>query len=309
MEAKRNHFDFNFIGNILIKLSILVASKNQAKYIPDMLLALKAQSFQDFELIVVDSFSSDGSIKLFESFKKSRIFLRECSAEDAHLFGLQKAKGEYIMLATTSDYLYSFKWLERAINVLDSNKDISLVWGSAVNINDRGIIRGVWGDHYLYNYPPNKFDYFSYWLFNPYLPELNFIVKKNVYKYCLKDNDPLGYIYKFLLNFTKNGFLPLYIPELAHAGRSHPNNLTTKNRFYDFIQYNWLLKRKQYIYFFAIIFGIQKHIFIDGNFQAIKHLSFFERILLPLKLLKIYAFEAPKTIFRKFKRVIFLKLD
>jgi hypothetical protein len=124
-----------------------------------------------------------------------------------------------------------------------------------------------------------------------------------------KDNDPLGYIYKFLLNFTKNGFLPLYIPELAHAGRSHPNNLTTKNRFYDFIQYNWLLKRKQYIYFFAIIFGIKKHIFIDGNFQTIKHLSFFERILLPLTLLKIYVFEVPKTIFRKFKRVIFLKLD
>jgi glycosyltransferase involved in cell wall biosynthesis len=293
----------------MVKLSILVASKNQAKYIPDMLSALASQTFQDYELIVVDSFSTDNSIKLFKSFKKSKIFLKDCSAEEAHIFGLQQANGKYIMLATTSDYLYSSKWLEKAITTLELYKEISLVWGSAVNINDQGVVRGIWGSHYLYNHPPNKFNYLQYWFFNPYLPELNFIVRKDVYKLCLNSRDSLGYMYKFLFNFTKQGFLPFYIPELAHAGRSHPNNLTTKNRLYDFIQYNWILKRKQFMYLLQIFFGVKSHLFVDSNFKNIANLSLLNRFCLPFAIAKIYLFESPKAFFRKINRLFFLKLD
>ena len=48
----------------MIKLSILVASKNQSKFIPDLLSSLDHQTFQDFELVVVDSFSSDAFSEL-----------------------------------------------------------------------------------------------------------------------------------------------------------------------------------------------------------------------------------------------------
>ena len=57
-------------------LSIIVASKNQAKYVPDFILGLKKQTFQNFEVIVVDS-SDDESCEIFNSYNKIKIFKKE----------------------------------------------------------------------------------------------------------------------------------------------------------------------------------------------------------------------------------------
>ena len=293
----------------MIKLSILVASKNQSKFIPDLLSSLDQQTFQDFELVVVDSFSSDGSIDLFKSYKKTRLFLRDCSANDAYLFALKNAHGKYVMLATTSDYLYSEKWIENSIRALELDSNLSLVWSSAVNINESGVLRGVWGEHFLHNYPPSKFNYLPFWLFNPYLPELNFVVRSKVYKYCLSKHVNLDYMYVFMLNFTKYGFLQKYIPDLAHAGRSHPGSLTIKNRFHDFNQFYILLRKHQLIYLIQVILGIKQHIFRDSQMRKIKSLSLDQKMLMPIIILKILLTEFPKAFFRKIVRLVKLKRD
>ena len=293
----------------MIKLSILLASKNQAKFIPDLLSSLRSQSCQDFELIVVDSFSSDGSINLFRSFKKARIFLKECSADEAYAFALKKAKGKYIALMTTSDYLYSPRWIENSIKTLDRDENISLVWGSAIYINESGVIKGIWGEHFLNNPPPNGFRYFYYWFFNPYLPELNYVVRKNVYKYCYKNKLKLDFLFIFLLNFTKYGFLPSYLPELAHAGRSHSNSLTKKKRLNDINQYYLLLRKYQFLYFINVLFFPKKHFFRNGKLKKIGKLNLTDRIIMPFNILMIFLIETPKAIFRKFKNYFFLKLD
>ena len=293
----------------MIKLSILIASKNQSRFIPELLSSLDRQTFQDFELVVVDSFSSDGSIDLFKSYKRTRLFLKNCNANDAYRFALKNARGKYVMLATTSDYLYSPKWLENSIKTLELDSSISLVWGSAVNINESGVLRGVWGEHFLHNHPPSGFNYLPYWLFNPYLPELNFVVMKEVYKHCLAKQVNLDYMYVFMLNFTKYGFLQKYIPDLAHAGRSHIGSLTIKNRFHDYNQFHILLRKHQLIYLFQVIFGIKKHIFRDSQMRKIKDLSLNQKMLMPIIVLKIILTEFPKALFRKIVRLVKLKRD
>jgi glycosyltransferase involved in cell wall biosynthesis len=293
----------------MIKLSILVASKNQSRFIPDLLSSLDRQTFQDFELVIVDSFSSDGSIDLFKSYKKTRLFLKDCNVNDAYRFALKNARGKYVMLATTSDYLYSPKWLENAIKNLELDSTLSLVWGSAVNISESGVLRGVWGEHFLHNHPPSRFNYLPYWLFNPYLPELNFVVRREVYQHCLAKQVNLDYMYIFMLNFTKCGFLQKYIPDLAHAGRSHIGSLTLKNRFHDYNQFHILLRKNQLIYFFQIILGIKKHIFRDAKMRKIKDLSTIQKALMPIIVLKILLTEFPKALFRKIVRLVKLRRD
>jgi len=290
------------------KLSILLASKNQAKYIPDLLSSLNSQSSQDFELIVVDSFSTDGSINLFKSFKKAKIFSKDCSADEAYVYALKKAKGKYIAIMTTSDYLYSPKWIENSIRSLDQDETISLVWGSAIYINEIGVIKGIWGGHYLYNPPPNGFSYFYYWFFNPYLPELNYVVRKNVYEYCYKNKPELDFLFIFLLNFTKYGFLPLYIPDLAHAGRTHLNSLTKKKRLNDFKQYYLSLRMYQFKYFFNVLFCFEKHFFRNGKLKKIEELKPVNRLLMPFIISVIFLIEAPKAFFRKCSNYFSLKL-
>jgi glycosyltransferase involved in cell wall biosynthesis len=292
----------------MAKLSILLASKNQSKFIPELLSSLYSQSSQDFELIVVDSFSSDDSVNLFRSFNKAKIFSRECSADDAYAFALTKAKGKYIALMTTSDYLYSPKWIENSIKTLDRDENISLVWGSAIYINESGVIKGIWGEHHLHKSPPNDFKYFNYWFFNPYLPELNYVVRKDVYKYCYKNKPNLDFLFVFLFNFTKYGFLPFYIPDLAHAGRTHSNSLTKKKRLNDFNQYYLSLRMYQFKYFFNVLFCFEKHFFRNGKLKIIGELKPVNRVLMPFIISVIFLIEAPKAFFRKCSNYFLLKL-
>ena len=282
------------------QLSVIIPSKNQGKFIPELINAFKKQSFQNFELIVIDSFSNDNSADLFREYNKVNFFSYNSSAADACIYGLKKAKGKYIMFGTTSDFIYSDKWLENAINKLNSDTNISLVWGSAVNINEVGLITRIWGHNFLKKKPPTYYSYLPYWFFNHYLPELNYVTLKKVFLKCRKNSKqfPLDWAHLFMLNFTKNGFLNEYIPDLAHAGRAHENSLTIKNKLSDFLQ---LVKLKlfQFIYLFQIFFGFKKHTFRDQNGNKLKKLDTFDVFFLPFKIFFVYVRELPKYFLKK----------
>ena len=50
------------------KITIVVPSLNKEKFIPNLLTSLKRQTFQDFKVLVIDSYSSDNSVKLFKEY-------------------------------------------------------------------------------------------------------------------------------------------------------------------------------------------------------------------------------------------------
>lgn len=50
----------------MLKISVIIANLNGEKYLPDCLASLSAQTFRDFEVIVVDNGSTDGSLGLLE---------------------------------------------------------------------------------------------------------------------------------------------------------------------------------------------------------------------------------------------------
>jgi GT2 family glycosyltransferase len=49
-----------------MKISVIIANLNGEKYLPDCLRSLEAQTFRDFEVIVVDNGSTDGSLDLLK---------------------------------------------------------------------------------------------------------------------------------------------------------------------------------------------------------------------------------------------------
>ena len=236
-------------------LSILVASKNQARYLKDMISALKAQSFQDFEVIVVDAYSKDDSTRIFSIYEKIKLIQVECDANEAYLIALENASGKYIMIATTSDFLYTNRWIESAINRLESDDELSCVWGSGVCVSEDGRVKSLWADHYFICPPPSKNKYLYFWLYESYLPELNYVVSKDVFSYCIKSLDKNKYSFNvnniFLYNFTRYGFLQEYIAEVANAGRLHGNSLSILNNKIDREQSITFLKLR-----FKFIFNI-----------------------------------------------------
>ncbi|MGQ9624783.1 MAG: glycosyltransferase family 2 protein [Candidatus Bathycorpusculaceae bacterium] len=59
----------------MVKLSVVAPNLNEAKYLPAFLASLELQTFKDWELIVVDGGSTDGSLHILRSFKKAKVVI------------------------------------------------------------------------------------------------------------------------------------------------------------------------------------------------------------------------------------------
>ncbi len=91
--------------------SIVMPVYNVEEYLPQAVESVLAQTFSDFELILVDDCSSDSSESICSMYaeKDSRIqtvFLSENGgASHARTVGLQKVQGQYVLFADSDDTL------------------------------------------------------------------------------------------------------------------------------------------------------------------------------------------------------------
>ena len=67
------------------KITRVISSYNQGKFIPDLIESLKKQTFQNFKILVVDSYSTDNTINLLKEYDKVEIINLKCSAEAGYL--------------------------------------------------------------------------------------------------------------------------------------------------------------------------------------------------------------------------------
>lgn len=91
------------------KISVVLTSYNHKEYIGKAISSILNQSFKDFELIIVDDASTDGSQDIIKEFKDSRIklFLKKENSGNyvfSTNYGAQQAKGDYLLFAQCDDF-------------------------------------------------------------------------------------------------------------------------------------------------------------------------------------------------------------
>jgi hypothetical protein len=94
-------------------LSIIIPTYNRASLLDEALTSLRNQTFQNWEAIVVDDGSSDGSLERIQSWtgleKRVHGFSRPdhipSGAPACRNYGTQKAQGDYIIYLDSDDYL------------------------------------------------------------------------------------------------------------------------------------------------------------------------------------------------------------
>lgn len=116
------------------RISIIIVNYNGQKIIIDCLKALDKQSFQDFEIIVVDNHSSDNSlyeinIFLQQSPLSARVKLivldKNTGFPGGNIKGLQCASGQYIALLN-NDTEADEHWLEELFSAMNSNPEVGI---------------------------------------------------------------------------------------------------------------------------------------------------------------------------------------
>jgi len=123
------------------KLSIVMPTLNVEKYIRVALESIIRQTFNDWELIIMDGGSVDGTIETISSFKHPNIKIyieKDEGPFHAITNGFKKARGDYFMSTTGTDGYIDNNWFRTCVDILELDITISLVWGIPANCSEDG---------------------------------------------------------------------------------------------------------------------------------------------------------------------------
>lgn len=101
--------------NISPKISVIVPVYNTEKYLQRCVDSILAQTFTDFELLLIDDCSTDSSGAICDEYAQKdtrvRVFHKENGGvSSARNLGIKNARGEWITFCDSDDYVYSC-WL------------------------------------------------------------------------------------------------------------------------------------------------------------------------------------------------------
>lgn len=122
-------------------LSIVMPVKNGMPFIEETIKSVLSQDFLDYELIISDDRSSDGTTEFLRSISDERVKLTSPSSPlkvDAHwTFVSMLATGNYIKLLCADDILTPSS-LQRQMSALIRDSNIDLIVSSRKIVNERG---------------------------------------------------------------------------------------------------------------------------------------------------------------------------
>ncbi len=100
------------------RVSVVVPARNEEELLPRCLFALRQQKLDDFEIIVVDSASTDHTQQVAESFGARVVRLEEPGVARARQAGFEAATGE-IIVSTDADSVFEPSWLQCIVAPFD----------------------------------------------------------------------------------------------------------------------------------------------------------------------------------------------
>lgn len=216
-----------------IIFSVIINCYNSEKFIRECVNSVLNQSYQNFEVIIVDNFSTDNTRKeiLALSDQRIRYFKTDSFLQlgEARNFGLNLTKGNYIAFLDSDDYWHEDKLRE---TIKYFKKDIGVVYSNVK----------YFGDHtsfHLYDkrtpYEGNVYNF----LLNDYSLCLSSIIflKKNIVDNNIKFNSKFNVCedFDFFVRLAKHTSFK-YINKVLTYYRIHENNLTSKKRLLFFYE-------------------------------------------------------------------------
>ncbi len=123
-------------------ISVIVPTYNRQKYIKKALDSVLFQSYQNFEIIIVDDGSTDDTKSVVEDYLKDpRVFYLYQSNQKVSMArnnGIKNSRGEYIALLDSDDYWLDSKKLEKQVNFFENNPEYLLTSGGIIRVDESG---------------------------------------------------------------------------------------------------------------------------------------------------------------------------
>lgn len=118
-------------------ISIIVTTKNESLHLPKFLESLKKQIYRDFEVIVVDNASTDGTKDIARKFG-ARVFDKGPERSAQRNYGVQMSRGQYVLILD-ADMSLSPQILADCFSVVKKDSKVE-----AVIIPEKSFGTGFW---------------------------------------------------------------------------------------------------------------------------------------------------------------------
>lgn len=118
-------------------LSIITINRNNVVGLEKTIRSVAYQTFKEFEYIVVDGASTDGSIEVIKSLETEFAHLKWVSEPDSGIYnamnkGLQMASGSYVQILNSGDCLAAPNVMERMLHALEMAGNPPILYGNMV---------------------------------------------------------------------------------------------------------------------------------------------------------------------------------
>lgn len=124
----------------MIKISIIIPTYNSASTLRKVLESIFQQTYQNFEIIILDSYSKDNTMSIVKEFKSKKIRVIKISKNKklsyVRFVGITRANGQYIAFLDSDDVWHrnklktqltlmgNQKFSSTAFNLIKKNKKI-----------------------------------------------------------------------------------------------------------------------------------------------------------------------------------------
>ena len=112
-----------------MKVSVIIPTYNRSQYVCEAIDSVLAQTYQDFEIIVVDDGSTDDTKEQLEAYGARIRYIAQENAGPgvARNRGILEARGDYVAFLDSDDMWYPTK-LEKQVAVLDNQPTVGFVY-------------------------------------------------------------------------------------------------------------------------------------------------------------------------------------
>jgi glycosyltransferase involved in cell wall biosynthesis len=224
------------ISNAIPLVSVIIPLYNGGKYIESTLMSVLSQTFNNYEILVVnDGSTDDGPKKVLTIIEKYPGHIQLISHSDGRNHGIaasrnlaiKRAQGMWIAFIDQDD-LWLPEKLEKQMRAVNQFPEADIIYGKVSFIDDKGGQIRIRGMHTTYGkgVPENPQNIFKELIQEDFIPNLTVLVRKRcIEKVGLLDEGP-HHEYEDWLLLSKISFYYkfLFLPELLGAWRLHDNN-------------------------------------------------------------------------------------
>jgi len=133
-----------------VKLSIITCTYNSAKYIEKNLQSVLALNCKAIEHIFIDGYSSDSTVEIINTYKKSANYKVELiqskplGISNAMNLGIKNSTGDFLFFLHSDDYFLDSNIIDDMFSFYEKNKNLDWFYGRIAVVDENYKTKGEW---------------------------------------------------------------------------------------------------------------------------------------------------------------------